>query len=72
MTKAHSYVVSAALAMLALLALAPIGHASQAEEHLSPSVATVLTRSIADRPPPGDYASPSDVALMARSMSPRG
>ena len=43
---------------------------SQAEEHLSPSVATVLSRAISDQPVPLDYASRPEVARWAEAMGP--
>ena len=54
-----------------VLALPPGAHASQAEEYLSPSVATVLSRAIADRPAPADYAGRADVARWIVEMAPR-
>jgi soluble lytic murein transglycosylase-like protein len=44
--------------------------ASQAEEHLSPSVATVLSRAIADNPPPADYAARPHVGTWIAEMAP--
>lgn len=63
----------AVLACAALLALAPsIGHAGvQAEEYLSPSVVTVLSRAIADNPVPVDYASRPEVGRFVAEMAPR-
>jgi soluble lytic murein transglycosylase-like protein len=61
-------------AVLALvLACMPLaGHAgAQAEEALAPSVATVLSRAISDRPVPPDYANRSDVAPWIAEMSAR-
>jgi soluble lytic murein transglycosylase-like protein len=43
----------------------------QAEEHLSPSVATVLSRAISDRPAPPDYVTRPEVAAWIARMSPR-
>ena len=55
----------------AVLALASSGAgASQAEEYLSPSVATVMSRAIADRPPPADYAARLDVGRWVAEMAP--
>ena len=70
MTRGYPAAV-AAWASATLLALSPLAHASQAEEHLSPSVATVLSRAIADRPPPADYANRLDVARWITDMAPR-
>jgi soluble lytic murein transglycosylase-like protein len=55
------------------LACAPLSaHAgAQAEEALAPSVATVLSRAISDRPVPPDYASRDDVAPWIAEMSSR-
>jgi soluble lytic murein transglycosylase-like protein len=61
-------------AVLALaLACAPLSaHAgAQAEEALAPSVATVLSRAISDRPVPPDYANRNDVAPWIAEMSAR-
>jgi soluble lytic murein transglycosylase-like protein len=44
---------------------------AQAEEHLSPSVATLLSRAIADRPVPLDYATRPEVTAWIAQMSPR-
>ena len=44
---------------------------SQAEEHLSPAVATVLSRAISDRPAPLDYATRPEVAGWIGQMSSR-
>ena len=61
------------LLLPAVLALASsVAHAGlQAEEHLSPSVATLLSQAISDRPAPPDYATRSDVAAWIARMSPR-
>jgi soluble lytic murein transglycosylase-like protein len=55
------------------LACAPLpAHAgAQAEEALAPSVATVLSRAISDRPVPPDYANQADVAPWIAEMSAR-
>ena len=55
------------------LACAPLSaHAgAQAEEALAPSVATVLSRAISDRPVPPDYANRDDVAPWIDEMSSR-
>ena len=55
------------------LACAPLAaHAgAQAEEALAPSVATVLSRAISDRPVPPDYANRADVAPWIAEMSSR-
>jgi soluble lytic murein transglycosylase-like protein len=50
---------------------APAIAGTQAEEHLSPSVATLLSRAIADRPVPGDYATRPEVARWIVEMAPR-
>ena len=57
----------------ALFAVAPlVTHAgSQAEEYLSPSVVTVLSRAIADNPAPAGYAVRGEVARWIAEMSPR-
>jgi soluble lytic murein transglycosylase-like protein len=61
----------AALALA--LAFAPLSaHAgAQAEEALAPSVATVLSQAISDRPVPHDYANRDDVAPWIAEMSAR-
>ena len=56
-----------ALACVPLPALA----GAQAEEALAPSVATVLSRAISDRPVPPDYANRNDVAPWIAEMSAR-
>ena len=43
----------------------------QAEEDLSPSVATLLSQAIADRPVPADYATRAEVASWIIQMGPR-
>jgi soluble lytic murein transglycosylase-like protein len=55
------------------LACAPLSaHAgAQAEEALAPSVATVLSRAISDRPAPADYANRGDVTPWIGEMSAR-
>jgi len=55
------------------LACAPLAaHAgAQAEEALAPSVATVLSRAISDRPVPPDYANRDEVAPWIAEMSSR-
>ena len=60
-----------ALSALFTLFASPAFAGSQAEEHLSPSVATLLSRAIADRPVPTDYAGRPEVALWIAEMSPR-
>jgi soluble lytic murein transglycosylase-like protein len=61
-----------AILALALLAAPLAAHAgAQAEEALAPSVATVLSRAISDRPVPADYASRADVAAWIAEMSAR-
>ena len=57
--------------LFALALFAPQASGGQAEEHLSPSVATVLSRAISDRPVPGDYAARKDVASWIVEMAPR-
>jgi soluble lytic murein transglycosylase-like protein len=44
---------------------------AQAEEHLAPSVATLLSRAISDRPAPPDYASRPEVARWIGAMDSR-
>jgi soluble lytic murein transglycosylase-like protein len=61
----------AAFAFSLALASAPAQAGSQAEEHLSPSVATVLSQAISDRPAPADYATRQEVAAWIARMSPR-
>src|SRR5688572_9620361 len=61
----------AALAFSLALASASAQAGSQAEEHLSPSVATVLSQAISDRPAPADYATRPEVAAWIGRMSPR-
>lgn len=56
--------------VLALTPAVALG-GTQAEEYLSPSVATVLSRAISDRPAPDDYASRADVARWIADTSPR-
>ncbi len=61
----------AACAFAFALASACAQAGSQAEEHLSPSVATVLSQAISDRPAPADYATRPEVAAWIGRMSPR-
>ncbi|HVF65935.1 MAG TPA: lytic transglycosylase domain-containing protein [Casimicrobiaceae bacterium] len=65
--------VSALLPLVFSIALAsPVAvEAAQAEEYLSPSVATLLSQAIADRPVPADYGSREGVAAWVAQMSPR-
>ena len=63
-------VLMPALLAFALLS-APVRAGTQAEEHLSPSVATLMSRAISDRPVPGDYASRPEVASWIVEMAPR-
>jgi soluble lytic murein transglycosylase-like protein len=58
---------------LAALTLAPLGAlaGAQAEEELAPSVATLLSRAISDRPVPADYATRPDVMAWTSAMSAR-
>ena len=62
-----------ALPALFAIALAPAAAFAgyQAEEDLSPAVATLLARALADRPVPDDYATRADVQLWIAEMSPR-
>ena len=62
-----------ALAAALVLALGPgRAHAgAQAEEALAPSVVTVLSRSISDRPVPTDYAARPEVQRWLAAMGPR-
>ena len=59
--------------LAASLALVPPGAlaGSQAEEHLAPSVASLMSRAVSDRPVPNDYASRADVAPWIDDMSRR-
>ena len=52
------------IALVVAIAAAPFAAfaGAQAEEHLAPSVVSLLSRSIADRPVPADYANRPDVA----------
>ena len=59
-----------ALAALVFLS-APVLAGTQAEEYLSPSVATLLSRAISDRPVPVDYASRPEVASWIVEVGPR-
>jgi soluble lytic murein transglycosylase-like protein len=59
-----------AAAWLALSSLA-VQAGTQAEEHLAPSVAMLMSRAVADAPVPADYATRSDVAPWVESMSRR-
>ena len=67
----------AAAIACAALALAPTGTraGAQAEESLAPSVATVLSRSISDRPVPVDWETRADarewIGEMGRRIAPR-
>ncbi len=61
----------AAFAFSLALASVSAQAGSQAEEHLSPSVATVLSQAISDRPAPADYATRPEVAAWIARMSPR-
>jgi soluble lytic murein transglycosylase-like protein len=64
---------SAMLALALALAHAPLPAlaGAQAEEALAPSVVTVLSRAISDRPVPPDYANRGDVAPWIAEMSAR-
>ena len=67
--------LAAALVALALLLPGFARAGAQAEEKLAPSVVAGLSRSIADRPVPDDYAGRADVgpwiAEMSRRLAPR-
>ena len=69
MTARLHRVLHVALALALTPAAAFAG--TQAEEYLSPSVATVLSRAISDRPAPDDYASRADVARWIAEAAPR-
>ena len=61
-----------ALAALALLAAPLAARAgAQVEEHLAPSVASVLSRSISDHPVPANYSAKPEVRSWLDQMTPR-
>jgi len=62
---------NAALGVALACAPLPTLAGAQAEEALAPSVATVLSQAISDRPVPPDYASRADVAPWIAEMSTR-
>ena len=72
-SRSSSVARGAAIALLAVGVLVPAAAlaGAQAEEHLSPSVATLLSRAIADRPVPLDYAARPEVATWIGQVSPR-
>jgi len=61
----------AALALALACVPLPTLAGAQAEEALAPSVATVLSRAISDRPVPADYANRDDLAPWIAEMSAR-
>ncbi|CAG0973054.1 hypothetical protein BURK1_01331 [Burkholderiales bacterium] len=62
----------AAIALIAAALVAQPAHAgAQAEEALAPSVATVLSRAISDRPVPPDWESRPDARAWIQAMSAR-
>ena len=61
----------AALALALACTPLPALAGAQAEEALAPSVATVLSQAISDRPVPPDYANRDDVAPWIAEMSAR-
>ena len=61
----------AAFALALVCAPLPALAGAQAEEALSPSVVTVLSRAISDRPVPPDYANTDGVASWIAEMSAR-
>jgi soluble lytic murein transglycosylase-like protein len=63
--------LAAAFAFACAIAAAPVHAGSQAEEHLSPSVATLLSQAISDRPAPVDYVTRPEVAAWIARTSPR-
>jgi len=68
MTRARGRLAGVALG-LALVALPFVARAgNQAEEALAPSVATLLSRAISDRPVPTDYAQSGPAAAWVRDM----
>jgi soluble lytic murein transglycosylase-like protein len=59
-------------ALLAFVLMPSTVHAGlQAEEYLSPSVATLMSRAISDQPAPGNYATRPEVARWIVEMAPR-
>ena len=76
MTKRHLYAcmrLAPRLLVAAFACIAPlIAHAgAQVEEALAPSVASGLSRAVADNPAPRDYAERSDVRGWIAQMSPK-
>jgi soluble lytic murein transglycosylase-like protein len=61
----------AATMLAAALAPAPARAGAQVEEQLAPSVATVMSRAISDRPVPADYAARPELRAWLAEMSQR-
>jgi len=63
----------AAVSAAALVALAPLcAHAgAQVEERLAPSVATLMSQAISDRPAPVDYTNQMELRPWIEAMAPR-
>jgi soluble lytic murein transglycosylase-like protein len=60
-----------ALGFAVLFGTGPVFAGAQVEEQLAPSVATLMSRSIADNPVPARYADSPDVRAWLGAMSPR-
>ncbi len=71
MHRTQGLLATAALAALATLVPLPALAGAQAEEALSPSVATVLSRAISDQPVPSDWELRPDAKAWIADMSKR-
>ncbi len=71
MHRTQGLLATAALAALATLVPLPALAGAQAEEALSPSVATVLSRAISDQPVPSDWELRPDARAWIADMSKR-
>ena len=71
MLRRTDLLVTSAFAALLALVPAPVRAGAQAEEALAPSVVTVLSRAISDRPVPPDWAARPDAKAWIDDMSKR-
>ncbi|HQU49720.1 MAG TPA: lytic transglycosylase domain-containing protein [Casimicrobiaceae bacterium] len=71
MIRRTDLLVTSAFAALLALVPAPVRAGAQAEEALAPSVVTVLSRAISDRPVPPDWAARPDAKAWIDDMSKR-
>lgn len=71
MLRRHDLLIASALAALTALAPLPARAGAQVEEALAPSVATVLSRAISDRPVPAYWEQRPDARAWIEDMSKR-